>query len=65
MKILQVCAYAAPYEGNFIKSLLALESHLTAAGHEVVYAFPESAASIEWCKEIEVRHHAARARARR
>ena len=24
MTILQVCAYAAPYEGNFIKSLKAL-----------------------------------------
>ncbi len=53
MTILQVCAYAAPYEGNFIKSLKALEKVYNEKGAQTVYAFPESARNISWCKELE------------
>lgn len=52
MKILQVCAYAAPYEGNFIKSLKALGDALEERGHEMLYAFPETAFDIPWCQEL-------------
>lgn len=52
MNILQVCAYAAPYPGNFIKSLLVLEKKLKIEGHKIYYAFPETAEKFEWCKEL-------------
>ena len=52
MKILQVCAYAAPYEGNFIKSLKALGEALEEHGHEMLYAFPEAAREIPWCQDL-------------
>ena len=52
MKILQVCAYAAPYEGNFIKSLKALGDALEERGHEMLYAFPETAQKIPWCQDL-------------
>lgn len=51
MTILQVCAYAAPYEGNFIKSLQALRKELIKHNIRMVYAFPENARNIDWvCK---------------
>lgn len=53
MTILQVCAYAAPYEGNFIKSLKALGEVYEKKGDKMIYAFPESAKNISWCKELE------------
>ena len=52
MIVLQVCAYAAPYEGNFIKSLYALENELQSQGHCVYYAFPKIASNISWCQEL-------------
>lgn len=52
MKILQICAYAAPYDGNFIKSLRALDESLAKDGHETVYAFPHIAENIPWCREL-------------
>lgn len=56
MKILQVCAYAAQYGGNFIASLLALENSLVKKGHQISYLFPKSASQYEWCKKIEDTH---------
>ena len=53
MNILQVCAYAAPYPGNFIKSLLSLDEELRKNGHNTFYAFPEKSQSFEWCKELQ------------
>lgn len=52
MKILQLCAYAAPYRGNFLKSLSALDSVLLNQGHQTIYAFPETAEQIPWCREL-------------
>ena len=52
MTVFQVCAYAAPYEGNFIKSLKALASSLTAQGHRTIFAFPESAKTISWVEDL-------------
>ena len=49
MRVLHVCAYAAPYEGNFIRSLRHLERGLDGGA---VYAFPESARDIPWCRSL-------------
>lgn len=56
MKILQICAYAAPYEGNFMKSLFALEKSMSEKGYETVYAFPEQAASHPWVERLSSTH---------
>lgn len=50
--ILQVCAYAAPYEGNFIVSLKALAIENSKDGYETIFAFPETAQERDWCKEL-------------
>ena len=55
MDILQVCAYAAEYEGNFIKSLYSLENQLARLGHNVIYAFPENAKEKVWCQQLQKR----------
>lgn len=52
MTILQVCAYAAPYEGNFITSLKALAEKVEKMGHKTIYAFPETAKEKDWCKAL-------------
>lgn len=55
MKILQVCAYAAPYPGNFINSLENLENEIKKLGYETMYAFPHNAKNMEWCQRIQAR----------
>ena len=52
MTILQVCAYAAPYEGNFITSLKALAEKAEKLGHKTIYVFPETAKEKEWCQAL-------------
>lgn len=52
MKVLQICAYAAPYAGNFIKSLCALDAALEKRGIETVYAFPETARTKPWAVDL-------------
>ena len=52
MTVLQVCAYAAPYEGNFIASLKKLGEALKSRGHKMIYAFPENAREKEWCQKL-------------
>jgi len=52
MKILQVCAYAAPYEGNFMQSLFALEKDLAEKQNETIYAFPEVTKETDWCQKL-------------
>ena len=52
MTILQVCAYAAPYEGNFINSLKALAVKAAEKGYTTIYAFPETAKDKDWCKAL-------------
>lgn len=52
MKILQVCAYAAPYEGNFMRSLYALEKEALMHGNSTVYVLPETVKHHEWCLEL-------------
>lgn len=55
MQILQVCAYGAPFAGNFIKSLEYLEKELSEQGHNTIYAFCDSAKGTKWCKDIQER----------
>ena len=50
MTVLEICAYAAPYEGNFIRSLKALAQ--TMAEAQFVFAFPSNAAKLPWVKEL-------------
>ena len=50
--ILQVCAFAAPYPGNFIKSLKALENSMNTLGYRTIYAFPITAKDKDWCVEF-------------
>ena len=55
MKVLQVCAYAARYGGNFLASLGRLEEALAAEGIETEYLFPETARDMPWCQALQQR----------
>lgn len=55
MTVLQVCAYAADYPGNFIASLEALERKLKEKNIDTIYAFVERARDKSWCREIQDR----------
>ena len=52
MVILQVCAFAAEYPGNFIATLTKLERAMEEKGSQTIYAFPERARGIAWCDEL-------------
>ena len=52
MTVLQVCAFAAEYPGNFIATLVKLETELSQKGFKTIYAFPERASQMAWCKEL-------------
>ena len=52
MKVLQICAYAARYGGNFLASLKALEAALEQQGVKTAYLFPETARDMPWCREL-------------
>lgn len=51
-KVLQVSAYAAPYEGNFIRALFFLEKKLLQKGIQTIYCFPKTAKDTKWGKEL-------------
>lgn len=53
--ILLISNYAAPYRGNFIPSLEAVERHLP-SGSKVFYAFPLVAQNIPWMQEFALHH---------
>lgn len=46
--IAHIAQYSAPYMGNFINSLIALETQLYAANVKTVYVFPESCRNTQW-----------------
>jgi glycosyltransferase involved in cell wall biosynthesis len=54
--ILHAAQYAAPYEGNFIKSLKNLELHLQHEGAKMVYVFPQGAKTQPWFSEFAESH---------
>ena len=51
--ILQVCAYSAPYPGNFIATLTSLAKFNYIKGYTTIFAFPETAKLYDWCNELE------------
>lgn len=55
MTVLQVCAYGAPYAGNFIASLEVLEEELAKRNIRTIYAFVGRAGEQDWCKKIQQR----------
>lgn len=52
MVVLQVCAFAAEYPGNFIATLSELERELAKKEIKTIYAFPQRASGMNWCKEL-------------
>ena len=50
--VLHLTDYGAPYAGNFIASLSALERLLAEAGARTVYALPARAADRAWAQEL-------------
>lgn len=51
--VLELANYAAPYSGNFIASLRALETGLQAQNTDTVYVFPERARARDWCRALQ------------
>ena len=47
--------YAAPYGGNFLESLMALETQIVKQGGKVIYLFPEKAKDIKWIKRYQTK----------
>lgn len=55
-RVLHFAQYAAPYEGNFIKSLSALEQRLNDVGCNMVYVFPENVQQQNWWTSFSIGH---------
>ncbi len=53
--VLQIMDYAAPYRGNFIPSIEALEAHWQGKGN-MVFLFPDVAQSIPWVQDYAKNH---------
>lgn len=56
--VLHCAAFAAPYAGNFIRSLCALEECLLSSGMRMAYVFPSNAKKQVWWKEFSTKHQA-------
>jgi glycosyltransferase involved in cell wall biosynthesis len=50
--VLHLTDYGAPYEGNFVSSLRALEAKLNAEGRAMAYVFPPRASKQLWAYEM-------------
>jgi len=51
--VLHLTDYGAPYEGNFVSSLRALEEALAAQGHVMAYVFPVRAGGRDWARAMQ------------
>ena len=49
---LHVTDYGAPYEGNFVASLRALEARLNRVGSSMVYVFPRRSSDVVWTQAM-------------
>jgi len=49
---IQFMNYGAPYPGNFMRSMLALERALESAGSNCVFVFPAAAERFDWVNEL-------------
>lgn len=56
MNILHLTDYGAPYAGNFIASLCALERSVIERGGKVAYVFPPRASERAWTQEMSRSH---------
>ncbi len=54
--VLHLTDYGAPYEGNFIASLRALEAVLAARGRDMLYVFPPRARKSDWARRMQAEH---------
>lgn len=54
--ILHFAQYSAPYKGNFIRSLVALETKLTTLGYHMAYVFPAAVESQPWWSSFSSEH---------
>ena len=52
--IMFLCSYQAPYGGNFVPSLMALEDALVLHNYNVVYVFPNEAKKRYWFQQLKV-----------
>lgn len=50
LNTLQIMSYVAPYPGNFIRAILALELRLAEGGAKCIYVLPKSMESKPWVK---------------
>ena len=50
--VLHLTDYGAPYEGNFVSSLRALEAKLNGEGRAMTYVFPPRAVDRPWAQEM-------------
>ena len=50
---IQFMNYLAPYPGNFMRSMLALEAELKKGGSSCLFLFPAGAAELYWVKELQ------------
>lgn len=55
--IIQMAQYAAPYLGNFIKSLMELETQVVNLGGKMIYVFPPAAAQCAWYNDFAKKHN--------
>ena len=46
--VVHLAQYAAPYLGNFVKSLMCLERRIAGAGGRMIYVFPPQASGCAW-----------------
>ena len=51
--VLHLTDYGAPYEGNFVASLRALERKISEEGNGMVYVFPKRAGDMPWAKTMQ------------
>lgn len=54
--IIHLAQYAAPYEGNFIKSLKFLENELKEFNCSMIYVFPENVKNLLWYNNFSKKH---------
>lgn len=54
--VVHLAQYAAPYLGNFVKSLMCLERRIAGAGGRMVYVFPPQAGDCAWFEDFASKH---------
>lgn len=45
--------FAAPYKGNFIRSIQSLEKRINQDGHSLIYLLPKNAKALDWVIELQ------------